>query len=107
MRWLPAGLMALILLLQYPLWLGKGGWLKVWEMKKELVAEYARHRELASRNDALYAEVQDLKQGLDAVEERARSDLGMIRQDEIFFQLAPFKREPGPADDQRIEASPQ
>jgi cell division protein FtsB len=93
-RWLPACLVFLILLLQYPLWLGRGGWLKVWEMNRDLISEYAKQREMSARNDALYAEVEDLKRGYDAIEERARTDLGMIRQDEVFFQIAPL---PSPA----------
>jgi len=80
-------LIALIALLQYPLWLGKGSWLRVWEVDQQMQAQRATNQKLALRNAALDAEVRDLKQGLDAIEERARSELGMIKRDEIFFQI--------------------
>jgi cell division protein FtsB len=80
-------LATLIALLQYPLWLGKGSWLRVWEVDQQIRAQRETNRQLQARNNALEAEVRDLKVGLEAVEERARSELGMIRQDEIFFQV--------------------
>jgi len=80
-------LAALIILLQYPLWLGKGGWLRVWEIDRQVQAQKDSNAKLRARNDALDAEVRDLKQGYDAIEERARFELGMIKQDEIFFQI--------------------
>ncbi len=87
MRWLTVGLIALIALLQYPLWLGKGGWLKVWEYDRQLQQQKEVTRKLEIRNAGLDAEVRDLKQGYDAIEERARFELGMIRQDETFVQI--------------------
>ncbi len=87
MRWLTVGLLALIGLLQYPLWLGKGGWLKVWEYDRQLQQQKEVTRKLEIRNAGLDAEVRDLKQGYDAIEERARFELGMIRQDETFVQI--------------------
>ena len=87
MRWLTVGLIALIALLQYPLWLGKGGWLKVWEYDRQLQQQKEVTRKLEIRNAGLDAEVRDLKQGYDAIEERARFELGMIRQDESFVQI--------------------
>ena len=80
-------LAGLIALLQYPLWLGKGSWLRVWDVDRQLIAQRDTNLKLQSRNAALDAEVRDLKQGLDAIEERARSELGMVKQDEIFFQV--------------------
>jgi cell division protein FtsB len=77
----------LIVLLQYPLWLGKGGWFKVWEVDQQITAQHETNRKLQMRNATLDAEVRDLKQGYEAIEERARSELGMIRQDEIFFHV--------------------
>jgi cell division protein FtsB len=77
----------LIAALQYPMWLGKGGWLQVRELDRQIVAQRAVNAGLKQRNDALDAEVRDLKTGYEAIEERARSELGMIRQDEVFFQL--------------------
>lgn len=80
-------LFALIVLLQYPLWLGKGSWHKVWKVDQQVITQNEINQKLRIRNAALDAEVQDLKQGFDAIEERARSELGMIKQDEIFFQV--------------------
>ena len=87
MRVLTLSLVALIVLIQYPLWLGKGSWLRVWEVDQLIRAQRETNRSLQARNNALEAEVRDLKVGQEAIEERARSELGMIRQDEIFFQV--------------------
>ena len=87
MRWLTVGLLALIAMLQYPLWLGKGGWLKVWDYDRQLQQQKEMTKKLEIRNAGLDAEVRDLKQGYDAIEERARFELGMIRQDESFVQI--------------------
>jgi cell division protein FtsB len=87
MRWLTLTLAGLVLAVQYPLWAGKGGWFRVWEVDQQIAAQREMNTRLKARNGALDAIVRDLKQGLEAIEERARSELGMIRQDEIFFQL--------------------
>ncbi len=87
MKLVTLALIALIALLQHPLWLGKGSWLRVWEVDNQVRAQRETNQKLALRNAALDAEVRDLKQGLDAIEERARSELGMIKRDEIFFQI--------------------
>ena len=87
MRWLTVSLLALIVLLQYPLWLGKGGWLKVWEYDRQVQQQKEVTRKLEIRNAGLDAEVRDLKQGYDAIEERARFELGMVKQDETFVQI--------------------
>ncbi len=92
MKALGAILGALLVLTQYPLWLGKGGWLRVWELDGRVSAEQARNSALEIRNAALDAEVRDLKQGLEAIEERARYELGMIKRDEVFFQVVEEKR---------------
>jgi cell division protein FtsB len=76
-----------IVLLQYPLWLGKGGWFRVWEIDQQITAQRETNRKLQMRNAVLDAEVRDLKQGYEAIEERARNELGMIKQDEIFFHV--------------------
>ena len=94
MRVLAGILAALIVALQYPLWLGKGGWVRVWDVDRQLGAQVARNERLEMRNGALAAEVKDLKQGFDAVEERARFELGMVKNDEVFFQL-PQKQKAG------------
>lgn len=80
-------LIALMTAIQYPLWLGKGSWFRVWETDQQLKEQRATNQKLQARNTALDAEVRDLKQGSEAIEERARSELGMIKQDEIFFQI--------------------
>jgi cell division protein FtsB len=86
MKALAAILGALIVLIQYPLWFGKGGWLRAWQLENALSSQKAKNGELQARNAALAAEVRDLKQGSEAIEERARRELGMVRADEIFFQ---------------------
>jgi cell division protein FtsB len=83
---------ALIVLIQYPLWLGKGGWLTAWRLENKLDGEKEKTEQLARRNAGLAAEVRDLKQGTEAIEERARYELGMIRGDEVFFQIVPEKK---------------
>ncbi len=84
MKFLATTLAGLIILIQYPLWLGKGGWLRVWELDRQLLAQNGVNKRLADRNTALDAEVRDLQSGLFAVEERARYELGMVRPDEYF-----------------------
>jgi cell division protein FtsB len=80
-------LVALLLLLQYPLWLGKGGWLRVWDVNRQVEAQQKINQQTQMRNALLDAEVRDLKQGTEAIEERARNELGMVKRDEIFFQF--------------------
>ena len=87
MRWLALAFGILIVALQYPMWLGKGGWLQVRRYEGELAAQREANAKLKVRNDALDADVRDLKTGSEAIEERARAELGMIRQDEVFFQV--------------------
>jgi cell division protein FtsB len=93
MKILAGVLVALIVAIQYPLWLGKGGWLRVWDVDRQLEAQGAKNERLEVRNSALAAEVKDLKQGSDAIEERARYELGMVKNDEVFFQV-PAKARP-------------
>lgn len=87
MRWPVIILTLLLLALQYPLWLGKGGWLRVWEVNAQLQAQRAVNHGLEQRNAALAAEVQDLKSGNEAVEERARYELGLTRPGEIYVHV--------------------
>jgi cell division protein FtsB len=91
MKILGAALAALIVLIQYPLWLGKGGWLRAWDMDRQVEVQKSKNRQLETRNATLAAEVKDLKTGTEAIEERARQELGMVRPDEVFFQFAPDK----------------
>lgn len=87
MRWVTGILLVLLVWLQYPLWLGPGNWRQVWHLREQLEQQNALDNRLAVRNEAMQAEVQDLKQGLAAVEERARMELGMVRKDEVYFQI--------------------
>jgi cell division protein FtsB len=87
MRWPTWILVALIALLQYPLWLGKGGWLRVWDMERQLSAQREVNHKLEQRNAGLDAEVRDLKSGFEAIEERARFELGLIKDGEVFVQV--------------------
>jgi cell division protein FtsB len=89
-------LIALIAALQYGLWLGKGSWLRVWDIDNKITGQKRMNAGLAARNAALEAEVHDLKEGLGAVEERARNEMGMIRPDEVFFQV--LRAKPAPAE---------
>ena len=92
MKLLAGILSALIVLIQYPLWLGKGGWLRVWQIERDVSREISKNNQLEGRNIGLEAEVRDLKQGTEAIEERARYELGMVRQDEVFFQIVEERR---------------
>ena len=93
MKLLALVFVALIVALQYPMWLGKGGWLMARELDRQLQAQRETNAKLEARNTALDADVRDLKSGYEAIEERARSDLGMVRGDEVLFQLqAPGNR---------------
>lgn len=86
MKALAGTLALLIVLIQYPLWIGKGGWLRVQETDRQLALQKEKNAQLAARNAALEADVGDLKQGHEAIEERARHELGMVKGDEVFFQ---------------------
>lgn len=87
MRLITLALAALLLLIQYPLWLGKGGMLAVSDLKGQLTMAQLRTDALKARNAKLDSEVRDLREGTGAVEERARLELGMIKQNEIFVQV--------------------
>ncbi|MCO6426470.1 cell division protein FtsB [Nitrosomonas communis] len=87
MKKLALTLVILIALAQYPLWYGKGSWLNVFEIDQQITAQRQINQKLQNRNTVLEAEVNNLKQGLDAIEELARNELGMIRKDEVFFQI--------------------
>ncbi len=80
-------LLLLLAVLQYRLWVGEGSLAEVHALRQEIEGRKAELERLRIRNQALQAEVNDLKQGLEAIEERARSELGMIRQGEVFYQV--------------------
>src|SRR5262249_52886203 len=87
MRLLALTLVFLIAALQWPLWAGKGGWIRVWELGRQLEAQQRSNDAARARNAARGGEIRDLKQGFEAIEERARSELGMIGADEVFFRV--------------------
>lgn len=103
MRLITLSLAALLLLIQYPLWLGKGGWLRVWDLDNQVSSAQQRNEELKARNAKLQSEVRDLTEGTGAVEERARYELGMIKNGEIFIQLLePNSKAPAVNDPSRL-----
>ena len=80
-------LLSLLVLIQYPLWYGKGSWYDVFKLKQEFNNQAKINSVLSKENFALKAEVSDLTNGTDAIEERARHELGMVKDDEYFFQV--------------------
>lgn len=89
-------LVALFGVLQYTLWLGKGGWLRIWSLERDIAAQTARQTQLREANAVGQADVDDLRNGLDAIEARARREIGMVRPDETLFQY-PQPDTPQPA----------
>ena len=86
-RLIVIGLTVLLILIQYPLWLGKGSWLRVWDLSRQLDSALVKEQELRERNAKLASEVQDLKEGTGALEERARYELGLIKDNETFVHI--------------------
>lgn len=105
MRLLFLVLFVLVGLIQYPLWLGKGGWFKVWELQREVAEQRETNEGLRARNAALEAEVRDLEGGSGAIEERARGELGMMREGEVFVHILPQNTQP-PAAGSSLSADP-
>jgi len=97
MRWVILLLVVLLLALQYRIWVGEGSFAEVWDLYQQVELQREENQRLRERNQALEAEVKDLKQGLGAIEERAREELGMIKEDETFYQII---EEPAPVDEQ-------
>jgi cell division protein FtsB len=87
MKFLTFIFVTLILALQYPLWLGKGGWLNVISLQKQIDQQLKVNELIKSENDTLLAVVQDLKNGTDVIEGKARFDLGLIKKNETFFLI--------------------
>ena len=92
MRWITLALVALLALVQAELWFGKGGVTRMVELQRKLDAQRSTNEVAKRRNEQLSAEVNDLKEGLEMVEEKARFELGMIKPDEIYVQLSPARR---------------
>jgi cell division protein FtsB len=100
-KWFAAALAVALLLLQYRLWFSGAGAGEMLRLKAAVAAQQSDNERLSERNRQLAAEVRDLKQGYSALEERARTDLGMIGSNETFFQVRPVDMRPaaaGPAD---------
>ena len=85
-------MLLLLMAIQYPLWLGKGGWLRVYEMERQLELQQAKNSLLSLRNAKLTGDVKDLKDGTRAIEERARVEHGMIKEGEFFVQILPAEK---------------
>ena len=92
MRWITFALAALLALVHVELWFGRGGVPRMLELSAKVAAQKASNDDARRRNEQLSAEVNDLKEGLEMVEEKARVELGMIKPDEIFVQLSPARR---------------
>lgn len=89
MKWFIIALGALVLALQYRIWLSPDGVRSVLQLRGEVAAQHTENQRLAERNRQLAAEVRDLKQDFQALEERARSELGLIRANETYYQVVP------------------
>jgi cell division protein FtsB len=89
MRWFALTLGIIVLLLQYRLWMSADGVRELGRLEQAVAEQRSENEQLASRNAQLAAEVRDLKKGFTALEERARSDLGMIARNETFYQVVP------------------
>ena len=87
MKWLLSLLILLLLLLQFRLWFSDSSLLEIWKLQQQISEQNIENAQLKERNAALQAEVKDLKQGMQAIEERARSELGLIKKGETFYQV--------------------
>jgi len=105
MKWLSVGLALVILLLQYRVWFSEDGVRELDRLKRAVAAQLSENDQLAERNKQLAAEVRDLKTGMDALEERARSDLGMIASHETFYQVVPASTAAGTRSSARTAAA--
>lgn len=92
MRWWLLLVTALLIMIQWPLWFGKGGWLRVHQLREQLAQQMRSNEGYAAENDALAAELQSLRDGQDAVQDRARLQLNMVGKNEVFFQIVPQKK---------------
>lgn len=106
MKWLAAALLVAIALLQYRVWVSADGVRELTSLKHAVEAQRAENEQLAERNRQLAAEVRDLKTGMDALEERARSELGMVAHNETFYQVVPARPTTNAAPSTRTAAAP-
>ena len=92
MKWIPFILVGLLVVVQGDLWFGKGNLPYVWSLQKQLAVQHRANESAQERNTRMAAEVSDLKEGLEMVEEKARAELGMVRPDEILVQFTAKKQ---------------
>lgn len=88
MRWVTIALAVLLLLVQADLWMGRGSLPQVWKLQRDLAGQQQTNERARERNARVTAEVTDLKEGLEMVEDKARSELGMIKPDEVLVQVS-------------------
>lgn len=88
MRWATVALAALVLLIQADLWFGRGSLPQVWKLQRDLAAQQQTNERARERNARVTAEVTDLREGLEMVEDKARNELGMIKPDEVLVQVS-------------------
>lgn len=93
MRLIFLTLLVLFVLIQYPLWFGQGGWMSVWDLQTKVAEQQAVNEGLKARNQAMEAEVEDLRSGTQASEERARRELGLMQEREVFIQVLPAQED--------------
>lgn len=104
MRIVAVLLAVLLVAIQWPLWFGKGGWLRVSELERQLAAQRTINAGLTERNAQLAAEVASLREGREAIEERARHELNMVRDGETFFQMIGSRADRAPAATARTDS---
>ena len=107
MRLVVTGLFVLLVVLQYRLWLGNGGATEIGRLRAEIVQQREENESLRERNRTLAAEVQDLKKGTTALEERARTDLGMVGRGETFYQVVPSRGGASDEEDVHVSRAPR
>ena len=93
MKYIASFLFLLLIALQLQLWFGSHGAFQLWSLRSNIEREQQKNNELIARNEQLHAEVEELKQGKEALEERARSQLGLIKDGEVFYRVIPEKSE--------------
>ena len=103
MRLIFLTLLVLLLLIQYPLWFGQGGWFAVWELEQKVTDQRSVNEGIRQRNLAMEAEVEDLRVGTQAVEERARTDLGLMLDKEVYVQILPSE---APSKEPALDGTP-
>jgi len=107
MRLIIYSMLGLLIVIQYPLWFGQGGWLKAYELERQLEAQIQKNKALEIRNNKLAGDVKDLKEGTRAIEERARSEHGMLKEGEYFVQIVPKDGVPPSPNATPVPATPK